>query len=276
MLGWVSSGATNSILIENLQKNIQLSDKVVSAFLKVDRANYCLDPTEGYYDRPQPIGYGATISAPHMHALAMKLMEPCLLKTTPTTTSTTSSGAAAADDDIVSVLDVGSGSGYLSAVIASYLEEEYGKSYSVVGIDHIPQLVEWSMNNVQKDGKGYLLETSSSCHHPVEASDDDVKHSSRVSPLLTLVVGDGYEGYLKNAPYDVIHVGAAAESIPEKLLQQLKPNGYLIIPVGSSYLGQDFCKIVKSNDNKSYKSEIITTVRYVPLTTPEKQLGIEK
>ena len=85
-------------------------------------------------------------------------------------------------------LDVGSGSGILTTCFAHMV----GPSGKVVGIDHIQQLVDWSISNVQKNHK-------------------DLLDSGRVK----LVVGDGRLGYPQDGPYHAIHVGAAAPELPQ-------------------------------------------------------------
>jgi protein-L-isoaspartate O-methyltransferase len=82
---------------------------------------------------------------------------------------------------------------------------------------------------------------------------------------LNLVVGDGYEGFEPGAPYDAIHVGAAMEEIPPALLRQLKPGGLFLGPVGP-HSHQDFVLIKKDMESDSFKSQKLTSVRYVPLT----------
>jgi protein-L-isoaspartate(D-aspartate) O-methyltransferase len=75
----------------------------------------------------------------------------------------------------------------------------------VVGIDHIPSLVSWSISNLRKDGLGPALESGD----------------------IVMIAGDGRraEGGEDGAPYDVIHVGAAAPEMPEKLVEILKSPG---------------------------------------------------
>ncbi|NIO42408.1 MAG: protein-L-isoaspartate O-methyltransferase, partial [Burkholderiales bacterium] len=59
-------------------------------------------------------------------------------------------------------------------------------------------------------------------------------------------VGDGYSGWPEHAPYDAIIVTAAAEAIPEKLIEQLKPGGRMAIPVGTLFGGQTLLRVRKN------------------------------
>ena len=93
--------------------------------LMVDRGNYINH--NAYMDSPQALGYNITISAPHMHAHALELLRDKLRP-----------GMRA--------LDVGSGSGYLTACMALMV----GDRGVAVGIDHIPDLVDLSRANLQK------------------------------------------------------------------------------------------------------------------------------
>nr|CAB3484887.1 unnamed protein product [Digitaria exilis] len=80
---------------------------------------------------------------------------------------------------------------------------------------------------------------------------------------------DGRLGFPDAAPYDAIHVGAAAPEIPQPLLDQLKPGGRMVIPVGT-YL-QDL-QVVDKNADGSISVRNDTSVRYVPLTSRSAQL----
>lgn len=100
--------------------------------LKVDRTHYCSE--NPYTDAPHEIGYGATISAPHMHANALEAILDKLVE-----------GAK--------VLDVGSGSGYLTACMAHMV----GPSGKVHGVEHIGELVKQSKANILKDSPELII-----------------------------------------------------------------------------------------------------------------------
>ena len=117
-----------------------------------------------------------------------------------------------------------------------------------IGIDHIPDLVEWSRSNVAKDGKQPLVEAG----------------------VLELHVRDGFKGYEEKGPYDAIHVGAAPERIPEALKQQLRPGGVLLLPVGPNGGAQEFVRVTRDAKG-GFTQQSLFGVRYVPLTTPERQ-----
>lgn len=137
-----------------------------------------------YQDSPQTIGYAATISAPHMHASACESLLPVLKP-----------GAR--------VLDIGSGSGYLTHVLAELVKPN-GR---VVGVDHIQELVDMASRNMAKSAEGRnLLENGA----------------------VKFVKADGRLGYPSEGPYDAIHVGAAAAEHHSALVDQLKQPGRFV------------------------------------------------
>jgi protein-L-isoaspartate(D-aspartate) O-methyltransferase len=77
--------------------------------------------------------------------------------------------------------------------------------------------------------------------------------------------GDGYQGWPEHAPYDAIMVTAAPREVPQPLIDQLKPGGRLVVPVGGQFAGQTLLLIEKQPDGKLTRREILA-VRFVPLT----------
>ncbi|KAG1047959.1 hypothetical protein G6F47_010293 [Rhizopus delemar] len=225
-MAWRCSAETNLELVKNLlDSGIITNQRVFAAMKAIDRKDYC--PRYAYEDSPQSIGYGATISAPHMHGYALDKLEPFL-------------------QPGMKALDIGSGSGYLAACMAAMV----GDTGKVVGIEHISELVESSKRNVQKSHEDWI--------------DSD---------RLELVEGDGRVGYEKEAPYDCIHVGAAAPTTPTKLIDQLKSPGRLFIPVGK--YSQSIMIYDKDADGNVHEKKWLG-VQYVPLTDAKAQRGFHQ
>lgn len=223
---WSGSGINrNKAMVEHLQNyGVVRSKKVAEVMETIDRALFVPEGTSPYVDSPMQIGYNATISAPHMHGMCLELLEKHL-------------------QPGMHALDIGSGTGYLTACFASMV----GPQGRAVGVEHIPELVASSIENIQKCQVAPLLKDS----------------------VLQIHVGDGRLGWPEFAPYDAIHVGAAAPEIPQPLIDQLKPGGRLVIPVGNIF--QDLQVVDKDMDGSiSVRSE--TSVRYVPLTGRDAQL----
>jgi protein-L-isoaspartate(D-aspartate) O-methyltransferase len=82
---------------------------------------------------------------------------------------------------------------------------------------------------------------------------------------VKIINSDGSKGYAEKAPYDRVVVTAAAPSVPPPLVEQLKPEGIMVIPVGSASLFQNLLKLTKASDGK-IKQENLGGVAFVPLT----------
>lgn len=128
------------------------------------------------------------------------------------------------------VLEVGTGSGYQAAILSPLVKKVYT-------IEIIPELA-----------------------NSASARLKDLGYSN-----VEVGIGDGYYGWTEHAPFDAIIVTAAAGHIPPPLLEQLKNNGRMVIPVGGSFLVQNLILISKNKDGVITTRNLIP-VRFVPLT----------
>jgi protein-L-isoaspartate(D-aspartate) O-methyltransferase len=183
--------------------------RILDAMRKVPRELFVPESLRGsaYEDRPLPIGMGQTISQPYIVALMTEALNL---------------------DDSMDVLEVGTGSGYQTAILAEL-------SNMVYSVEINKDLCEKN-KEVLKGYKNIML----SCH-------------------------DGSKGWEKYSPYDRILVTAAPPHIPEKLVEQLKSGGIMVIPTGTSSWSQELLKVVKSD--KGLKKIKICDVAFVPLTS---------
>jgi len=196
-----------TFLIEN---GIQ-DQKVLDAIYQLPRESFLSQAMyhQAYDNNALPIGQGQTISQPYIVAKMTELLEL---------------------QQNSRVLEIGTGSGYQTAVLAQLVDHVYS-------VERIKSL-QWDAKRRLKQLDFYNIST---------------KH------------GDGWQGWSSKAPFDAIIVTAAAESIPQALLQQLKDGGRLLIPVGDDE--QQLLKIVRHGDE--FLSSVIEMVRFVPLVPGE-------
>jgi protein-L-isoaspartate(D-aspartate) O-methyltransferase len=196
-----------------VREGVLRTPEIIDAFKKVPRELFVDDRYRdfAYVDSPLPIGFGQTISAPHMIALMMEELRP-----------------RRGDR----VLEVGTGSGYQTALLAEVVKPE-GHVYS---IEIIPELAEWAKRKIVE--AGYLN-------------------------YVSIVVGDGSKGLNAYAPYDKIIVSAASPRIPEPLIQQLRLGGRMVIPVGPPHM-QVLKVVVKEKDGRVKIRDSVACV-FVPL-----------
>ncbi|MBM4053537.1 MAG: protein-L-isoaspartate(D-aspartate) O-methyltransferase [Planctomycetes bacterium] len=128
------------------------------------------------------------------------------------------------------VLEVGTGSGYQAAILARIVKQVYT-------IEIVEELGNHAKRQLQTMG----------------------------FDNIAVKIGDGYNGWPECAPFDAIIVTAASEKIPQPLIDQLKPSGRMVIPVGGVFEIQELMLITKDATSKVVKKSIIP-VRFVPLT----------
>ena len=128
------------------------------------------------------------------------------------------------------VLEIGTGSGYQAAILAKLVKHVYS-------IEIIAALAERAAKDLARLGYDNL----------------------------TTRLGDGYYGWQEHAPFDAIVVTAAASHVPPPLVQQLRPGGRMIIPVGGRFMTQQLLLIEKTETNEIITRQI-AAVRFVPLT----------
>jgi len=128
------------------------------------------------------------------------------------------------------VLEIGTGSGYQAAVLAKLV----GHVYSIEIIEELANEAKERLERL-----GYVN--------------------------VTTRLGDGYYGWEENGPFDAIVVTAAASHVPPPLVQQLKPGGRMVIPVGGGFLTQ-YLLLVEKTEEGEIMTQQITAVRFVPLT----------
>ncbi|WP_321283242.1 protein-L-isoaspartate(D-aspartate) O-methyltransferase [uncultured Vibrio sp.] len=160
---------------------------------------------QAYDNNALPIGQGQTISQPYIVARMTELLEL---------------------EPSSNVLEIGTGSGYQTAVLAQLVEHVYS-------VERIKSL-QWEAKRRLKQLDIYNIST---------------KH------------GDGWLGWEAKGPFDAILVTAAAEVIPQALLAQLKDGGRMVIPVGETE--QQLLKIERQG--AEYLSTVVEMVRFVPL-----------
>ncbi|MEC4672200.1 MAG: protein-L-isoaspartate(D-aspartate) O-methyltransferase [Nitrospirota bacterium] len=159
-----------------------------------------------YEDRPLPIGYEQTISQPYIVAFMTEALQLQGKK---------------------KVLEIGTGSGYQAAVLATIVHQ-------VFTIEIVEPLAERAAGTLKEVG----------CDN------------------VTVRTGDGYQGWPEEAPFDGIIVTAASDHVPKPLLEQLAIGGRLILPIGK--FQQDL--VVVRRTEKGYEQTTVLPVAFVPMT----------
>jgi protein-L-isoaspartate(D-aspartate) O-methyltransferase len=178
-------------------------------FLQLDRAFFIDNKNKeyAYLDTPLPIGYEQTISQPSLVLEMTYLLAP---------------------DKECKVLEIGTGSGYQTALLAEF-------SGQVYTVERIKELAEKAREKLTQLGYSNIA----------------------------YKIGDGSQGWTENAPYDRIIVTAAAQETPPELIKQLKPGGKMVIPVGPRGM-QELLLITKDQDGEINR-QTVGEVRFVEM-----------
>ncbi len=200
----------NEHMIENqiMSQGIR-NTALLDAMRSLDRSLFVPEEyrASSYIDGPLPIGYGQTISQPYIVAYMIDAVSPGKYDT---------------------VLEVGSGSGYLSCIISRLVRQ-------VFALEIITPLYQRSAGLIEDLGI------------------NNIKLFNR----------NGYNGLPEHSPYDIIIASCASREIPASLLEQLNTGGRMIIPIEESFFYQDLILIQKDSENLITETNLLP-VRFVP------------
>lgn len=204
----VATQRSAAVLAQKLQSEGITNPAVIAAIADTPRHLFVetVLAHKAYENTALPIGHGQTISQPYIVARMTELL--------------LNSGRHQ------QVLEIGTGSGYQTAVLARLFER-------VCSVERIKSLQFQAKRRLQQ----------------LDLHNVSMKH------------GDGWQGWPSKGPFDCILVTAAPSSVPEALLQQLSDGGRLVIPVGTD----DQVLRVISRDGEQFLEENVEAVRFVPL-----------
>ncbi|MXW91137.1 MAG: protein-L-isoaspartate(D-aspartate) O-methyltransferase [Rhodospirillaceae bacterium] len=198
------------LIMELRQGGVTQTD-VLTAIEKTPREEFVpeLFRESAYDNRPLPIGADQTISQPLIVGLMTQALAP---------------------DRRCKVLEIGTGSGYQTAILARLARRVYS-------VERIRDLYLEAVQRFDRLGIGNV----------------------------TARIGDGGLGWPEQAPFDRIIVTAAADRVPQALLDQLRIGGSLVIPVGAEGAAQTLWRIERTGEG--FEEEPLTGVRFVPLVS---------
>ena len=187
------------------------SAAVMAAIGKVPRNEFvpASQVPSAYINAALPIGHGQTISQPYIVALMTDLLDL---------------------GETSIVLEIGTGSGYQTAVLAEIAKQVYS-------IEVVQELADEATERLKRLGYANVAIRS----------------------------GDGYDGWPEHAPFDGILVTAATPDVPPALIEQLKLGGRMAIPVGNRILGEDLMVIEKDQAGEIHERSVLP-VAFVPFT----------
>ena len=205
----MTSQRTRERLVQRLREEGIRDERVLESIRRVPRHLFVDEAlaSRAYENTALPIGHGQTISQPYIVALMTeRLMAGGRLK---------------------KVLEVGTGSGYQTAVLANLVDKLYT-------VERIEPLMKQARRRLRELGH----------------------------PNVQVKLSDGSWGWKEHAPYDGIIVTAAPAAVPQSLIEQLAPGGRLVIPVGGPTMQE---LLLIQNTDKGVVQERLELVNFVPL-----------
>jgi len=199
------------LINELIARNYLKTPLLIEAFKQINRADFMVGETAGEagINAPLPIGFGQTISQPLTVALMLELLQP---------------------QPGDKILDVGSGSGWTSALLAWCV----GETGKVLAVERIAELCEFGKSNI-------------------------LKYNFINKGIVETFCLDGSRGLPERAPFDKILVSAAAKLIPLALKEQLAVGGRLVLPVGNSIW------LIEKNEEGKFSEQEFYGFSFVPL-----------
>jgi protein-L-isoaspartate(D-aspartate) O-methyltransferase len=200
-------------LAEALRRQGITDIRVLEAIRSLDRSEFVPEEVRSAagMDTPLPIGHGQTISQPYVVAVMTEALNP---------------------QPGERVLEIGTGSGYQTAVLSRLCGEVYT-------VEVLPALAEPARERLLRLG----------CQN------------------VRFQVGDGTAGWPEEAPFDAIIGTAAPERLPPALYQQLRPGGRLVLPVGPLKGAQELLRVTRPLGGGAPEVEKLLGVRFVPMTS---------
>ncbi len=219
----MTSQRTRSRMVDRLRAEGIKDETVLAVMAEVPRHLFVEEAfaTRAYDDAPLPIGFGQTISSPYIVARMTELV-----RNGARPAQSESALQAPAATRVGKVLEIGTGCGYQTAVLAKVAREVYS-------VERI----------------GALLEKARANLRPLRLSNIRLKHA------------DGMLGLAEVAPFDAIIVAAAAPEVPRQLFEQLAPGGRLVVPVGV----QEQNLLVIERTEEGFVESKVEAVRFVPV-----------
>jgi protein-L-isoaspartate(D-aspartate) O-methyltransferase len=190
----------DQLIRELTDAGVLTSANLVAAFRKIDRADFVPEKIKNnaYFNAPLPIGFGQTISQPLTVAFMLELLEPTYGH---------------------KVLDIGSGSGWQTALLSYLVSED-------------PLASKKSPTKKGKPGQVFALEIVPKLHQ--QGIINISKYDYLDKGVTKMICQNASPGLPEEAPFDRIIAAAAVSSIPSTWIDQLKPGGRLVAPVKNS------------------------------------------